>query len=82
MFRHAHGSRRGPDIPDDFDAYFERWMDFGYYFKVVRAMYWNAAPEGAATIVPGFGARVLLVAFAAAIIFLGLNQGIIFGFLR
>ena len=39
MFRHAFGSRRGPDIADDFDAYFDRWMEFGYYFKVVRSFW-------------------------------------------
>jgi hypothetical protein len=39
MFRHASGSRRGPDIADDFEAYFERWMEFGYYFKVVRSFW-------------------------------------------
>jgi hypothetical protein len=39
MFRHALGSRRGPDIADDFDTYFERWMGFGYYFKVVRSFW-------------------------------------------
>ncbi len=39
MFRHALGSRRGPDIADDFDAYFDRWMEFGYYFKVVRSFW-------------------------------------------
>ncbi|MBW2222608.1 MAG: sulfotransferase domain-containing protein [Deltaproteobacteria bacterium] len=39
MFRHTLGSRRGPDIADDFDAYFNRWMKFGYYFKVVRSFW-------------------------------------------
>ena len=55
---------------------------FYYYFKVVRSMYWNAPAEEAVAIVPGTGARILLLAFAASIIFLGLNQGIIFSFLR
>lgn len=39
MFRHALGSRRTTEIADDFDAYFERWMEFGYYFKVVRSFW-------------------------------------------
>jgi NADH-quinone oxidoreductase subunit N len=55
---------------------------FYYYFKVVRALYWNAPPEGAATIVPGIGTRILLVTLAATIIFLGLSPGTILALLR
>jgi len=54
---------------------------FYYYFKVVRSMYWNA-PSDQDAIAVGTGSRVLLALLAAAIIFLGLNQGIILGFLR
>lgn len=39
MFRHALGSQRTTNIEDDFDTYFERWMSFGYYFKVVRSFW-------------------------------------------
>jgi NADH-quinone oxidoreductase subunit N len=45
---------------------------FYYYLKVVRAMYWQPAPDGASTIpVPG-SSKVLIAVFCAAIIVLGI----------
>lgn len=42
MFRHLHGlvdRMRPPHLSDDFDAYFEQWMEFGYYYKFVRSFW-------------------------------------------
>lgn len=41
MFEHLQLMQRtGNDgVPDTFDAYFERWMEFGYYYKFV-ASFW------------------------------------------
>jgi hypothetical protein len=42
MFAHLSAmaeARRPPWFVEDFDAYFEKWMELGYYFKMV-ASYW------------------------------------------
>ena len=44
---------------------------FYYYFKVVRAMYWQAPPENAPEIVVSFPARVAIAILSALILILG-----------
>jgi hypothetical protein len=39
MYSHLLGMKFLKPEQTDFDAYFERWMDFGYAFKVVRSMW-------------------------------------------
>lgn len=42
MFCHLHGlanHMRPATVPEDFDVYFEQWMDFGYYYKFVRSFW-------------------------------------------
>ena len=39
MYSHLLGMGRLPPDQQDFDAYFERWMEFGYAFQVVRSMW-------------------------------------------
>jgi len=39
MYSHLLGMKRLTPEQQDFDVYFERWMDFGYAFKVVRSMW-------------------------------------------
>jgi NADH-quinone oxidoreductase subunit N len=44
---------------------------FYYYFKVIRAMYWNPVPEGVAGIVPSRLVQATVIILAAAIVFFG-----------
>jgi NADH-quinone oxidoreductase subunit N len=44
---------------------------FYYYFKVIRSMYWNPAPDGAPVIVPSKPAQVAVLVLVAAIFFFG-----------
>ena len=40
MFSHLQAiASEDSDLPKDFDAYFEQWMDFGFYFKFVRSFW-------------------------------------------
>lgn len=39
MYSHLLGMNRLEPGQEDFDVYFERWMNFGYAFKVVRSMW-------------------------------------------
>lgn len=39
MYSHLLGMGRLPPEQEDFDAYFERWLEFGYAFQVVRSMW-------------------------------------------
>lgn len=41
MFRHIEGLEDAPWRPEvsDFDSYFERWMQFGYYFDFVKSFW-------------------------------------------
>jgi hypothetical protein len=39
MYSHLLGMKRLPPEQHSFDAFFERWMDFGYAFKVARSMW-------------------------------------------
>jgi hypothetical protein len=39
MYSHSLGTGRLPPEREDFNVYFERWMEFGYAFKVVRSMW-------------------------------------------
>jgi hypothetical protein len=39
MYSHLLGMGRLPPAQEDFDVYFERWMEFGYAFQVVRSMW-------------------------------------------
>jgi hypothetical protein len=39
MYSHLHGMGRLPPEQEDFDVYFERWLEFGYAFQVVRSMW-------------------------------------------
>lgn len=39
MYSHLHGMGRLPPEQEDFEVYFERWMDFGYAFKVLRSIW-------------------------------------------
>jgi hypothetical protein len=39
MYSHLKALASIPDPPTDFDSYFERWMDFGFYYKFVRGFW-------------------------------------------
>jgi hypothetical protein len=39
MYSHLLGMGRLTPEQEDFDVYFERWMDFGYAFKVISSMW-------------------------------------------
>lgn len=40
MFAHLHAMKKSfPDLPDHFDDYFERWMEFGFYYKFVNSFW-------------------------------------------
>jgi hypothetical protein len=39
MYSHVLGMGRLPPEHEDFNVYFERWMEFGYAFQVVRSMW-------------------------------------------
>jgi hypothetical protein len=39
MYSHVLGMGRLPKEQEDFDVYFERWLEFGYAFQVVRSMW-------------------------------------------
>lgn len=39
MFSHLQAMAAEDTAPPDFDTYFERWMDFGFYFKFVRSFW-------------------------------------------
>ncbi len=42
MFCHLQAMKKGPTneaVSDDFDAYFEKWMEFGFFFKFVRSFW-------------------------------------------
>ena len=54
---------------------------FYYYFKVVRAMYWEAPNSDAAVPVSGLS-RVTMTAMIAAIVFFGIYPGPIVSALR
>jgi len=62
-------------------AIFGAAAGFYYYFKVIRSMYWNA-PVGDVAVSPSMGSRVILISLCVAIIFLGLNPGVILGMLK
>ena len=40
MFAHLHAMKKPfPDLPERFDDYFERWMEFGFYYKFVNSFW-------------------------------------------
>ncbi len=54
---------------------------FYYYFKVIRHVYWNTAPEGAAAIPVSPVAKSLLIILIAATLVLGVYPQLILGLL-
>ena len=47
MFSHLHAMKKSfPDLPQHFDDYFERWMEFGFYYKFVNSFWPHYHDEG------------------------------------